>query len=394
MKDATERFRRALAREGCEKVARQLPIESASITWNELGFYVARVDLKQDEFCSNGVFSIATAVDLSSERAILRASFEAVERYCLGAIGAHSGSFKTVSSVSDCLIRFREGSCESFEYAKSVMAVPATIFEPTLESKLVAIGDAFAPYPKRDGNIGAPSTTNGVGCHRSLDLACQSAALELLERHWIMNYWFMSRANARWIDFPSLPHGDWMKSESVLKNLGYEIKLIRISDDEAAPAILGFAFHRDGLFPAGVCAASMKHDGMLAVEACLLEILQTTVALAFSTDQFDYWRKNGEPMVTLDHNMFALAKLEHARIIRDTIEVETVRFDGRLGPSSMKIDLSGLAFVDVTRPDWKDEVRVVRAVSDHHFKLVVGDKFGEKRLLKSIKRLPLPHPFP
>lgn len=387
-------FSRTLSRNNCEKIASQLPIKSASINWNKQGFYLARVEIEKDEYCINGIFPVATAVDLSAERAILRASFEAVERYCLAAIGAHIDTFRSVSRDDKSLLRFRDGSCESYEYEELVSAIPAIVNERSGQAKLVPVGDVFAPYPKRDGNIGAPSTTNGSGCHRTLELACQSAALELLERHWVMAYWFISQKDARRICPSTLPRGEWINCESLLSNLGYEIKLIQISDDGSAPAILGFAFHRDGSFPAGVCAAAMKLDRLSAIEACLLEIIQTIVALAFSADKFDHWQKIGEPVSNLDHNMFTLAKKDHAKVVRDLIEVSAERGEDVLQWPPAKVDLSNFTFVDVTRPEWKNEVRVVRAVSDQHYKLVVGDKLGERRLLRSASRLPLPHPFP
>ena len=51
-------------------------------------------------------------------------------------------------------------------------------------------------------------------------------------------------------------------------------------------------------------------------------------------------------------------------------------------------------FVDVTCPDWISEVRVFRCISDHLYKLVVGNASGEQRLLSSPTRLKTAHPFP
>lgn len=371
-----------------------MPIRAASVTWNELGFYLARVDLSQDEYCPNGVFSVSTAVDTEEDRAVLRASFEAVERYCLAAVGAHASTLRNVAASEPSLELFRAGSCDRFEYGELVKAVPARVIAPTISDRLVAVGDAFAPYPKRDGNIGAPSTTNGVACHRTFELACQAAAQELLERHWIMRYWFMDRNLASSIELTALPVGGWLRIAEIIQRLGYEIRLLRISGQHEAPAVLGFAFHSKGSYPAGVCAAALKTSLVDAVESCLLEVLQTMTALVFSTDSFDHWVRSGEPFTTLEHNMFGLAKPEGALTIRHIVESEVMQSPPYGDADFGVVDLSGFVFADLTKPDWRDEVCVVRAVSDYHYKLVVGDQFGERRLLTSPSRIPRPHPFP
>lgn len=394
MIDTTSEFRRVLSQAGCEKVALELPIRSASVTWNDLGFYLARVDLSQDAYCPNGIFSVSTAVDITRERAIARASFEAVERYCLAAIGAHASSLRIVPASEANLELFRAGGCDRFVYGDYIEAIPARALAAEVAHRFVAVGDAFAPYPRRDGNIGAPSTTNGVACHRTFELACQAAAQELLERHWIMRYWFLDRKLASSIELAGLPVGDWLRIAEMIRGLGYEIKLLRISGQHETPAVLGFVFHPAGSYPAGVCAASLKTSLVAAVESCLLEILQTMTALVFSTDSYDHWLRSGEPFTTLEHNMFGLAKADNALAIRRIIESEIVFSLPEGGVECRDVDLSGLVFADLTRPDWREEVCVVRAVSDQLYKLVVGDHFGEQRLLTSASRLQRPHPFP
>lgn len=386
--------RAILAAAGCPSVAAQISIVRASVEANALGFYLATVWLAADSSCPQGLFECAVAVDLDPSIACVRATFEAVERYCLGAVGHHENRFRRVTATDPRLFRFNEGFCDGYSYGSDITAVEARTYGSDQVDVLVPIGDVFAPYRLKDGNIGAPSTTNGVGCHTRVSSAIEAAAFELLERHWIMHYWFNDQTIARDI---SLQCASTRQDAtlSLLDSLGYDVQLLRLSDNKSAPAVLGFAFHRDGAYPAGVCSASMKPTLSAAVRSCLLELMQTLVSVSFSSERYDRWHASGAPMKSLEHNMFALASPLHAMKIRALTSGAQVASGPDLNGGSINdAVLQQMTIVDVTPSAWKDEVSVVRVLSDKLHKLVVGDAFGESRLLRSRLRIPHPHPFP
>ncbi|MCC2958315.1 YcaO-like family protein [Massilia sp. IC2-477] len=381
-----------LERAGCPIVARELPIAFASVDFNTLGFYVARVELYDDGSCTNGIFRICCAVDVTKDRALTRAAFEAVERFCLAALSHHQSYLTKIAESDIRLFRFEQGKCEGFEYSEEVLAIAA---QSRSGVAYAAIGDVFAPYGRRDGNIGAPSTTNGVACHVGIAAAKRAAFSELYERHKIMEAWFTADSRAVRLPISEIRAGH-STAFDIISSMGYELHLLALESEDLPPVVLGFAIHTEGQFPAGVCAAAFKPELQDSVGACLLEILQTLVALAFSHEQFDKWVFNGKPLKTLEHNMFNFSATETIEIVRDWI----FRFREDLPHPVGKIDVLDAAdrfetaFVDITHPNWISEVRVFRSLSDHLYKLVVGNSSGEQRLLSSPTRVKIAHPFP
>lgn len=393
--DLLSRCRDVLIRADCPTVAKLLPLENAYLQHHELGFVIANVELKSDKSCPHGIFEISTAIDISEEKALVRAVFESVERYCLGSIGRHDHRIQETNLDDPNLIVFRKGVSAGFTYAERVRVVN------TDKGLMAAIGDVFAPYPHRDGNIGAPSTTNGCSCHTTEWDAKLGAALELFERHCIMNFWFYERTSAR--PFPMrIADTGTRQIIGILAELGYQVYVFEVSTRIDVSVALGFAIHKEQIYPYCICSASAKLAQTEALSGCLYEMLQTLVALSFSEIQAKEWLSSGAKLTRLHHNMFYYAFPELGSFIHQALDcippvvtdTTHIASDGVSFLNSLFGDGTSGDLISLTPPEFSEEVFAFRAISDELLKLVVGDHFGESRLLTSNSRLQAPHPFP
>ncbi|WP_298332899.1 YcaO-like family protein [Asticcacaulis sp.] len=398
-----------LKQNNCVGVAEALPIKKARLNENTLGFYIASVELGADEFCPRGVFGTAFAADIDPMSALTRATFEAVERYFLAASG-YSDWKTTFCDISDHkLFKYQSGSCSGYHYSNIVRAVIADN-HLTGEKIFVPEGDMFAPYPEKNGNIGAPSTTNGIACHTDSKMAIRSAIFELYERHCIMDFWFIGQDFAKKIPCSYIRNIN-IKEFSIIESMGYSLTFVLISRCFFSPTILVLARHNINTYPYAIFSASTKSTYIDAITSALKELIQTIVSLVYSKDKFIKWQ-NIRRVTSLEHNMFHYADPYLANTSGDLFEfiekIDDIDMDSisnafsnsEIEPKVADMDpffdigLSKTYALEITPKIFRDEICVIRAVNDSAFKLVVGDTFGETRLLRSSTRIKHPHPFP
>jgi ribosomal protein S12 methylthiotransferase accessory factor YcaO len=377
---------------GASSLAASVPFISGRVVDTTFGITAAFVEVARDANCPHGLFASSSAFDEDPNRAIERAIFEAIERYALGAYGIHSSRIRRASVLDPRIWQYRANRFSDFEYGPEVLAIPA-MPDDLGQQLLIPIGDVFAPYPAKEGSSGLLSSSNGTAFHRSRTQAMAAAARELIERHAIMHLWFMDRKFVRRIEF-----GQGIRechAYGALKDIDYEILVLEISPFAKVHVVFALAIQKSGFYPVMVCAAAAGPDQASTAKSALTELFQTAAALTFQTERFNRWRVAGRPVTHLDHNMFFYADPNNRHFSIQVMESLKSRAEERLNSEDFDGEtVPSLHYVDLSHPRWENEAAVVRALSDKLCPLVIGDKYGPRRLLCSPSRILLPHPFP
>lgn len=212
--------------------AKLVPFRSGVTVRIKDDLFASYVAIGTDEFCPNGVFEYSSAVDVTEERSRMRALFEAIERYCLAAIGWHESRMLTAAGVSpDAVFRHPIGMAHPpFQSSlQGARLLPCDVFAcGGTKYRFVNAGDVFAPYPMLTMHCSYFPTTNGVAVGRTTPDATEAAQRELIERHSIMMFWYTdARMEATRIELETVLRGH--PAFGFLTELGYRPIAFEIS---------------------------------------------------------------------------------------------------------------------------------------------------------------------
>lgn len=364
--------------------------------------HAAYVEIEADDYCPNGVFRVSAAIDISAEDAHRRAAFEAIERYCLGAIGWHERRMRPVAELpkKDVLQLEFEMSDPFRPDPAAGAALPAISCELGASSKWARCGDVFAPFPIARRESSLPPSTNGAALGPNEASARERAVSELLERDAVMSFWFRDGAASGRRFSRSFTYTCATSQVGFLHSLGYETMVLEIGRFNGAPVALAFARQRDGYFPYAACAASIG-SAQQSVSSATNELVQTIVACASVSDAYPKWKAMGMPLSSLEHNMWWYATPEVAAPALESLWSSWESFDpaNEEGGAADALDVVRAAgikchTVDVTPLPLSGEVACVRALSDDLLPLVVSETHGPHELVAHPARPTAPHPFP
>ncbi len=220
-----------------------------------------------------------SAVSYCSERALLKACGEAIERYCSGCYSLEALTFGGYSPLkeiavdpalfpvsspngtypeknSDVLSERYWCSAVSWE-GKEIRLVPAEcVYVPFLP-------DGYRPL--LDG------ISTGLACHSSFQRATLGAVLEVIERDAFMLFWYLGEIRAH-VAIDSIGDAGANKIIKSLKRAGYELYISDISDNLICPVVLCIAFHRSAGFPKATIGLGADRNPNLAVLKALEEL--------------------------------------------------------------------------------------------------------------------------
>lgn len=362
--------------------------------------FAAYIEIGIDQFCPYGVFPVSCAVDLSKKNAMVRATFEAIERYCLAAFGLHTEKIRNSAAISNVLHSPFTTKLPNLNDDYPCFPVQTI---GGLEYSHAPLGDIFAPYKIRLGHATLPPSTNGVSVAKNLATAVEGAFRELYERDCIMRFWYSEhRHNARIINNELVRLFAYAPCR-FLEDLGYQLIVLNISRDIRACACLAFCVQRGRHFPYFACSAASKSDMSSSVLSAMLELVQTIVALGLQPDRYEQWIKNKSPMTTLEHNMFYYAAHEKSKLAVN----EIIQLAQALNPEHFcAASQVGFNIVDILTElgetiyyaDISSErlngIYCARALSTSLWPLVVCEEIGPFEIVNSSSRFLYPHPFP
>jgi len=372
----------------------------------ELGpsLYGAYVEIDPDDRCPHGVFRTSAAVDVSEEAALRRARFEAVERYCLAAIGWHRDRMRPVSNLPPgTVVRPDFEMADPFgrDLAGGMALAAHPMHLEDAEPSWVRCGDVFAPFPLMKGQCSLPPSTNGAALGQDLEMARERALLELLERDCVMSFWYREGAlGGRTVPAPFVA-GAAVAQIAFLEDLGYETRVLEVSRFAGTRVALAFARQRDGHFPYAACSAGIG-AARQSVLASINELVQTVLATASAGPAYSRWAQAGMPLASVEHNMWWYAT---PRVAAPVLERLWPRWDALdAAPDEDDVTLNATEIVrsagidcfavEITPPPLAAEVSCVRAVSPTLWPLVVSEEHGPRELVADPARCAAPHPFP
>jgi ribosomal protein S12 methylthiotransferase accessory factor YcaO len=396
-----------IARSGCPLTAAMLTFSHTFVREIAPKVYAAYCTLARDSYCPFGLFETSCAIDTDQERATVRASFEAAERYSLASIDHHQLRLISGAALaSNSILKFplkMTSPLNGLQRSDCIFPVQA-ITIPGSPITHASAGDVFAPYPVSRGQCSFIPTTNGVAVGSTEAEATIRATMELLERDAIMRFWYLGDEQKNY----KIPERYISETASsyfqFLADLGYSTLGFEISVFEGAFVVLLFALHRSLQYPALACSAGASPDFPAAVRAACAELVQTLAALSLQPARFSAWIEKGRVLSHLDHHMFYYADSTNAAVAAPLLlerwknapisnglenERQTTPIFQHLAEQKVEIFAA-----NITPPQVKGEIAAIRILSPQLFPLVVGETSGPQELLASPSRVKLPHPFP
>lgn len=361
----------------------------------------ASCNVRTSPLCPNGVFSPAVAVDRDEKTAVLRATYEAAERYALAAIsGEHEFSVcNDEDSIIRPILRMRDPFARNSGDPIKVIRITDTVGEAY---KFAAVADVFAPYPINIRECSWHPSTNGVAVGSTYRDARERSLVEYVERHSIMKLWYFGSA-CRFIKLSLF--SDHLKPELMyLDEMGYELFAFEVSTSNLLNVVLIIGLQKDGYYPYAICAAGASTSAIDAARRAIKETIQTLVASVFLAPKLSAWISGGQKVRNIDERILYYGNPLNAKIVKSKIEELIAHcagefFDDNLGLCSAEELISSLdasaAFFDISPKSWMGQLYCVRCLSSTLLPLIIDETLlNDGALEMQIKSVAMPHPFP
>ncbi|WP_378081991.1 YcaO-like family protein [Aeromonas bestiarum] len=383
---------------------KSVPIAEYRTVQLSADLYFAIQELSDDPCCPNGIFSTAVAIDRTANSSLIRARYEAAERFALAAV--HGGHQFVPNSMIDSFdifefpIRLNSPLNGHGRSSDTIFLEFSETFN--MKSKYIAAADVFAPYPIIDGECCWHPTTNGVAVGRGYESARFASFCELLERHSIMKYWH--EGGASYLVGEKEIRDSATPEAIFLDDLGYELICLEISTINSIFVVLSFAKNKNCNYPFLVCSAGSAQTLSNAIRKAAQETVQTLVACAGQTAEFSRWKDKGSIINSLEHRMYYYADTTNHDSINEVVAgamAEALNMSDR-PPCTTTFSFDELqqlgitaAFVDITPESWNGLLSCVRCYSSTMIPLLVSESMVKKTpSLAAASRFALPHPFP
>ena len=389
--------REVIANLGHERTAEAVPFAAGWTVELSADLLMAYATIEADRLCPNGVFPTSCAVGTTRERTLARASFEAVERYCLAASEAHANRISPSVPAGEQAFDFGFTLKPPFGQSHGPSLPAAPMATSASDALWVACADVFAPFEVRLGHCYLPPSTNGTAVGATLEDAAARALREAYERHSIMHFWFEDGGRGGQRVEQSLIDDAAPAQIEFLDRLAYDVLMLEVGVVADFPVVLAFARNRHADFPFLVCAAG-SGPAFEAVEAAAAELVQTLVAASLGAARCRAWERAGKPLNSLEHNMWWYASPATAQsVVTQLWETWARRPCARFAKDATlasPLSMFDAFRVDITPPAFGGEVHCARVLSSRLWPLVVSEAHGPLELTERPTRHPAPHPFP
>lgn len=383
-----------LAERGLGQIAGMVPlIEGFLCKSGEI--YGAFVRLEPDKWCPDGVFELAVAFDTDKDVACARATFEAIERYCLASSGHHSGI--RLSRDDPRLYQLHQ-QIRRLDYPEIVEAIPLfKLSDRTLEKSgwLGAKGDIFAPVRMKPSCGRRIPMTNGSAVQNDLLTAATKARFEVVERDVVMRFWYTEATRKRSVVLPALQPS---RPRDFISRFGLRVVDFMIPGDFGIKVVISFAINDANTYPYHLCAAAAATETTSALRSAHLELIQTLFAVSMNEELIRNWHAAGAKVATLEHHMYAHAIGDDGLAANDAIR--SLALDQKVPDQddTHTTDQTYLHrtiyFADITPPALRSKVRAVRAIGSGYLDPLVGSHSYRPKDFTWGEQLSELHPFP